>query len=88
MTREVLMSSCEAPSGSVPIIDQPIMKCENFKWSGSFVEEYKTDNDFDFSGFSRQELIGQFGEKTSFDLRYFEVEPEVIPVWKNTFTNT
>jgi ribulose-bisphosphate carboxylase large chain len=52
------------------------MKCENFKWSGRSVEEYKTDNDFDFSGINRQELIGKSGEKTSFDLRYFEIEPE------------
>ncbi len=33
------------------------MKCEDVKWSGRFVEEYKTDNDFDFRGVSRQELI-------------------------------
>jgi Ribulose 1,5-bisphosphate carboxylase, large subunit len=73
---EPITSSCEIPSEPEQIIHQPIMRCEEFKWSGRFVEEYKTDNDFDFSGISRQELIGKSGEKTSFDLRYFEIEPE------------
>ena len=68
-------SSCEIPSEPEQITNQPIMKCEDFKWSERFVEEYKTDNDFDFSGINRQELIGKFGEKTTFDLRYFEIEP-------------
>lgn len=51
------------------------MKGEDFKWLGRFVEEYKTDQGFDFSSINRQELIGKFGEKTAFDLRYFEIEP-------------
>ncbi|MBC8551074.1 MAG: hypothetical protein H8D23_15625, partial [Candidatus Brocadiales bacterium] len=73
---EPITSSCEIPSEQEQIIHQPIMRCENFKWSGRFVEEYKTDNDFDFSGICRQKLIGKSGEKISFDLRYFEIEPE------------
>ncbi len=72
---EPFASSCEIPSEPEQIINQPIMKCEDFKWSGRFVEEYKTDQGFDFRGISRQELTGKSDEKTSFDLRYFEIEP-------------
>ncbi len=72
---EPFASSCEIPSEPEHIINQPIMKCEDFKWSGRFVEEYKTDQGFDFRGINRQELTGKSGEKTSFDLRYFEIEP-------------
>jgi len=75
LPEEPLTSSCEIPLEPKQIIHQSIMKCEDFKWSNRFVEEYKTDNDFDFSGINRQELIGKSGEKTSFDLRYFEIEP-------------
>ena len=53
MPKEPFTSSCEIPSVLVPIIDQPIMKSENFKRSERFVEEYKTDNNFDFSGINR-----------------------------------
>lgn len=72
---EPFASSCEIPAEPEQVINQPIMKCENFNWSGRSVEEYKTENDFDFRGINRQELIGKSGEKTSFDLRYFEIEP-------------
>lgn len=76
LPEEPLTSSCEIPSKTEQVIHQPILKCKDFKWSGRFVEEYKTDNNFDFSGISRQELIGKSGKKTSFDLRYFEIEPK------------
>ena len=72
---EPFASSCEIPSKPEQIINHPIMKGEDFKWLGRFVEEYKTDQGFDFSSINRQELIGKFGEKTAFDLRYFEIEP-------------
>ncbi|NLE00275.1 MAG: cupin domain-containing protein, partial [Fibrobacter sp.] len=36
---------------------------------------YKDENLSSFSGITRTELTGKFGEKTSFDLRYFEIEP-------------
>lgn len=72
---EPFASSCEISSTQNQKINPPLIKFENFKWSGRFVEEYKTDLGFDFSGVNRQELTGIFGEKTSFDLRYFEIEP-------------
>ncbi len=67
-------SSCEIPSATDRDTNVPLMKFDNFTWTGRLVEEYKTDQGFDFSGINRQELIGKFGEKTSFDLRYFEIE--------------
>lgn len=72
---ESFASSCEIPSATDQNTNLPLMKFEDFTWSDRLVEEYKTDQGFDFSGINRQELIGKFGEKTSFDLRYFEIEP-------------
>lgn len=72
---EPLASSCEIPSATDQSRTPPLMKFDNFKWSGRNIEEYKTGPGFDFSDINRQELIGKFGEKTSFDLRYFEIQP-------------
>lgn len=71
---EPFASSCEIPSVTDHNTKLPLMKFEDFTWSGRLVEEYKTDLDFNFNGVSRQELVGKFGEHTSFDLRYFEIE--------------
>ncbi len=71
---ELLASSCEIPSATDQSITPPLMKFENFKWSGRYIEEYKTGPGLSFSGINRQELIGKFGEKTSFGLRYFEIQ--------------
>ena len=79
---EPFASSCEIPSESKLITNHSIMKCKDFKWSGRFVEEYKSDQGFDFSRINRQELIGKFGEKTSFDLRYFEIGPGGYSSWE------
>ncbi len=68
-------SSCEIPSVTDQNRNLPLIKFENFTWSGRLTEEYKTNRCFDFSGINRQELIGKSGEKTSFDLRYFEIKP-------------
>ena len=46
-----------------------------FSWLGRSKSPYKEQQNVDFQGISRQELIGQFGEQTAFDLRYFEIEP-------------
>lgn len=75
LPEEPLASSCEIPSVHNQCTTLPLIKFENFKWSGRYIEEYKTDSGFDFGGINRQELIGKFGENTSFDLRYFEIEP-------------
>jgi ribulose-bisphosphate carboxylase large chain len=72
---EPFASSCEVSTVTDQNTRLPLIKCKGYEWSGRLVEEYKTDQGFDFSGINRQELIGKFGEKTSFDLRYFEIEP-------------
>jgi ribulose-bisphosphate carboxylase large chain len=38
------------------------------------VQEYKAEGT-DFQGITRQELTGIFGERTNFNLRYFEIQP-------------
>ena len=53
-----------------------LLKFQDFQWSGRGLREYKMEGDLDFRGVLRCELVGQFGEKTKFDLRYFEIEPE------------
>jgi Ribulose 1,5-bisphosphate carboxylase, large subunit len=71
-------SSCEwkAPSSDrSSIID--LLVCNKYRWTegARHTEPYKTGAGFDFKGVTRQELIGKSGEKTSFDLRYFEIMP-------------
>lgn len=48
---------------------------EDFQWQGRESTPYKDAGDLAFKGVRRVELIGKFGERTSCDLRYFEVEP-------------
>jgi ribulose-bisphosphate carboxylase large chain len=48
---------------------------DDFTWSGRGITEYKQSDNPDFYNIKRQELIGRFGEKTAFDLRYFEIAP-------------
>ncbi|QQE10476.1 hypothetical protein JD969_13305 [Planctomycetota bacterium] len=51
-----------------------VLRCEDWYWSGREVSEYKAaGGDLPFEKVARQELIGKFGEKTQFDLRYFEI---------------
>jgi ribulose-bisphosphate carboxylase large chain len=69
-------SSCEAKAPAAHAVAD-VLKCEGFQWSqfGRKPEAYKAEGGFDFKGVTRQELMGKFGEKTSFDLRYFEIGP-------------
>jgi quercetin dioxygenase-like cupin family protein len=49
----------------------------NFRWDGIALEPYKLGMAAnEFSGASRQVLIGNKGEPVKFHLRYFELEPE------------
>ncbi|HEY5701223.1 MAG TPA: RuBisCO large subunit C-terminal-like domain-containing protein [Gammaproteobacteria bacterium] len=48
---------------------------EGFQWQGRESTPYKDAGDLAFKGVRRVELVGKFGERTSCDLRYFEVEP-------------
>lgn len=72
---EPFASSCEIPSVTHRSSNPALLKFAGFQWSGRSIEKYKADNDLDFRGINRQELIGKFGESTAFDLRYFEIEP-------------
>lgn len=46
-----------------------------FRWEGREFVDYKLDHSLPFTGVRRLELIGRAGEATSFELRYFELEP-------------
>ena len=46
-----------------------------FGWEGRADLRYKSNGTLPFRGVRRVELLGQHGEDTAFDLRYFEVEP-------------
>jgi ribulose-bisphosphate carboxylase large chain len=75
---EGFVSSCElhAPVSSAAVVD--MLPCNNYVWHGNgrAIEPYKgTAAQPDYYGILRQELIGTFGEKTAFDVRYFEIEP-------------
>jgi ribulose-bisphosphate carboxylase large chain len=48
---------------------------EGFDWEGRFSKAYKDSTALPFRGVRRVDLAGQHGEKTAFDLRYFEVAP-------------
>ena len=66
-------SSCEFAQSS----DQErkeLLKFSAFKWTGRDIQEYKPEGDLDNKNVVRHELIGNNGENTKFDLRYFEIE--------------
>lgn len=46
----------------------------DFRWKGIRVERYKSSGN-DWSKIIRQTIIGNHGEKTDFELRYFEIMP-------------
>lgn len=68
------VSACEVPSARLKSI--PFMAHRDGAWDGRPAIAYKADGgSLPFEGVKRVELIGQHGEKTAFDLRYFELEP-------------
>ncbi len=48
---------------------------EAFEWIGRETHAYKDDEALPFRGMKRVELVGRHGERTAFNLRYFEVAP-------------
>lgn len=69
-------TACEMPTTpSGTGATAAVLRCRDFRWEGRRVEAYKSDDTPDFLGITRQTLTGTFGEKTSFDLRYFEIAP-------------
>ncbi len=68
-------SSCEVPvNKSIKEIVEYLPFLSDYRWKGRSFEAYKDDESLEFRKISRQELIGKFGEKTAFDLRYFQIE--------------
>jgi len=48
---------------------------EDYSWQGRPAAVYKTSTELPFRDVTRFELIGKGGERSSFDLRYFQIEP-------------
>lgn len=71
------VSACELP---VPREARTILEHlrfhPNFTWEGRPTTAYKPDDRLPFRDVARTELVGTFGEKTAFDLRYFEIAPD------------
>lgn len=68
------ISSCEIPASGRPLSRHLLNFLQNYSWQGREFTEYKPGGELPFAGVRRLELIGQHGEKTAFDLRYFEIE--------------
>ncbi|MBI4057556.1 MAG: cupin domain-containing protein [Elusimicrobia bacterium] len=71
-----LASACEIPGNGAKrelLYHLPFEK--SFHWVGRSPTEYKPTQELPFREVSRHELIGKNGEKTSFELRYFEIQP-------------
>lgn len=78
-----LISACELPSpASASVAATAPVVVTHLRhqgiaggWEGRPVAEYKAGQSLPFQDVVRHELIGQFGEQTDFDLRYFEIAP-------------
>jgi ribulose-bisphosphate carboxylase large chain len=70
------VSACELPA---PRLRQELLEhlrfINGFHWDGRETVAYKVTSELPFRDVSRTELIGTTGERTAFDLRYFEIGP-------------
>ncbi len=73
---ETMLSACELPPppGSQETLNHLLFQ-PGFQWEGRTVTEYKANGSLPFRAVTRTELIGTAGEKTAFDVRYFEIGP-------------
>lgn len=71
-----VVSACELPStnGMHKLLEH-LQHVADFQWAGRPVEPYKESAELPFHDVRRTELIGKAGERTAFDLRYFEIGP-------------
>lgn len=70
------VSACELPATSVPQrLLEHLRFLSGFRWDGREPVAYKLNEELPFRNVSRTELIGTRGERTAFDLRYFEIAP-------------
>lgn len=71
-----VVSACELPA---PRLGQELLEhlrfINGFHWDGRETVAYKVTSELPFRDVSRTELIGTTGERTAFDLRYFEIGP-------------
>lgn len=70
-----LVSACEFnPGGGTGEALKTLLRfLPGYHWEGRSDRAYKTQSELPFDGVRRVELIGQNGEQTDFDLRYFEL---------------
>ncbi|MBF0472733.1 MAG: cupin domain-containing protein [Nitrospirae bacterium] len=71
-----VVSSCEINNPIKESIKEHLIFNDDFTWTGRGITEYKKMDNPNYYNIKRQELIGRFGEKTAFDLRYFEIAPD------------
>ncbi|MFA6030719.1 MAG: RuBisCO large subunit C-terminal-like domain-containing protein [Elusimicrobiota bacterium] len=72
---EAFSSACELPSAKKGAVLDRLAFRPDWSWEGRPASAYKADETLPFQGVSRRELVGAHGEKTAFDLRYFELAP-------------
>lgn len=72
-----IRSACEVrlPGAAVAKLASHLRFDGEFGWEGRESLRYKPNGGLPFEGVRRVELLGQHGEDTAFDVRYFEVEP-------------
>jgi ribulose-bisphosphate carboxylase large chain len=76
-----MQSACEVPRPAVTTSHSPGVLTHlshspaTGTWEGRPAAAYKSGQTLPFRDVVRHELIGQFGEETDFDLRYFEIAP-------------
>ncbi|MGE3805511.1 MAG: cupin domain-containing protein [Gemmataceae bacterium] len=73
---ESMPSSCEvpAPAPAASSGSRVLHFQEGFRWQDVPVVDYKQENQT-WRGVCRQVLVGERGEHTAFELRYFEIGP-------------
>jgi ribulose-bisphosphate carboxylase large chain len=69
------VSACEIPAKASQVMKNFLAFNQGFNWEHRQPIDYKADQSLPFRGVRRVELMGQQGEQTAFDLRYFEIEP-------------
>ncbi len=68
-------SACEVVSEKSSELLNFLQKMPGYDWEGRDSQTYKDDDTLPFRGVRRVELLGGNGERTHFDLRYFELSP-------------
>jgi ribulose-bisphosphate carboxylase large chain len=69
-------SACEwAANGQRAALLEHLAFQAGFAWDGRSATAYKTNGDLPFQDVARTELMGAHGERTAFDVRYFEIAP-------------